>query len=168
MGFQGPMGPMGPPGAGMTLVDGNDVALGKVVSMDRTTVTFVTSTGYLMSTRWDGFSLPAQMYYTEACATGGNPQGGQAYLNDGNIGGLPTLGTGAVFSGSFNSWVVPANVSQGYATSVPLTALAADNPTCGTTTPNKKGWLLERVSLADLGLPASATPNQLVLPLTAS
>ena len=138
----------------MTLVDGNDVALGKVVSMDRTTVTFVTSTGYLMSTRWDGFSLPAQMYYTEACATGGNPQGGQAYLNDGNIGGLPTLGTGAV--------------SQGYATSVPLTALAADNPTCGTTTPNKKGWLLERVSLADLGLPSSTTPNQFALPLTAS
>ena len=65
--------------------------------------------------------------------------------------------------------MVPATVSQGYASSVPLTAVAVDNPACGTTTPNKKGWLLERVSLADLGLPASAgAANQFAVPLTAS
>jgi len=177
-GLQGPkgdpgvQGPQGPAGGGVTLQDGTGTALGKVVSMDRNGISFVTSTGYFFTTTWNGVVNPAQVYYTQPCATAAD---GQYYLNDGggsnNPGNRIMMGKFGVFSRSVNSWMVPSDVTQGYATSVSFLAGGFDNPTCSETpSPNTRGgWKLRTATTAELGLPASgSTPNQFALPLTAA
>jgi len=156
----------------VTLKDGNGTALGKVVSMDRNGISFVTSTGYFFTTTWNGLVSPAQVYYTQPCATAAN---GEFYLNDGggstNPGNRIMMGKFGVFSRSVNAWMVPATVTQGYATSVSFLAGGLDNPACSETpSPNTRGgWKLRTATTAELGLPASgATVNQFALPLTAT
>lgn len=171
-GDTGAQGAQGPAGGGVTLQDGNGTTLGKVVSMDRNGISFVTSTGYFFTTTWNGLVNPAQIYYTQPCATAAS---GQYYLNDGGGSGNPgnriMMGKFGVFSRSVNSWMVPTNVTQGYATSVSFLAGGFDNPTCSETpSPNTRGgWQLRTATTTELGLPASgSTVNQFALPLTAA
>ncbi|HEY0644649.1 MAG TPA: hypothetical protein VGD39_14580, partial [Nocardioides sp.] len=100
---------------------------------------------------------------------------GEFYLNDGggstNPGNRIMMGKFGVFSRSVNAWMVPANVTQGYSTSVSFLAGGFDNPACSETpSPNTRGgWKLRVATTAELGLPASgSTVNQFALPLTAA
>ena len=168
----GPQGPPGPAGGGTTLQDGNGTSLGKVVSMDRSSVSFVTSTGFLFTaTLGRSGRATAQIYYSNPCATA---SGGQAYLNDGggssNPGNRIMLGKYGLFSRTLNTWMIPNTVTSGYSTSVSFLAGGFDNPTCAETpTPNTRGgWLLRTATTTELGLPASgSTVNQFALPLSA-
>lgn len=163
-GETGATGPQGPAGGGLTLTDGNSDVVGKVVSMDSYGVSFVTSTGYQLWVTWDGMASPAQIYYTAAC---GNVASGQAYLNDGGSGGgEPNYGKSAVYSGSLNTWMVPATLTSGYTTSVSFTSASIDNPNCYASAGTNSGWLLKTATRADLGLPANGTVNKIAVPLT--
>ncbi|WP_299922872.1 hypothetical protein [uncultured Nocardioides sp.] len=171
-GATGETGPAGPAGGGLTLKDANEVTLGKVVSMDRGSVSFVTSTGYLFTATWNGVVNPAQVYYTNACATAA---GGQAYLNDGggsnNPGNRFMMGKYGVFSRTLNTWMVPTSVTNGFSTSVSFQAIGFDNPACsGIATNNTRGgWLLRSATASELGLPATgSTVNQFAVPFSAS
>lgn len=171
-GAQGLQGVPGPAGGGLTLKDANNVALGKVVSMDRGSVSFVTSTGYLFTATWNGIVSPAQVYYTGSCATAAS---GQAYLNDGGGSNSPgnrfMMGKYGVFSRTLNTWMVPTNVTDGFSTSVSFQAIGFDNPACSDIATNntRGGWLLRSANAAELGLPASgSTVNQFAVPLSAS
>jgi hypothetical protein len=144
------------------------VTLGKVVTIATTSVSFVTSNGYLVTARWSGLTALGQIYYTDACGTPGN-QTGDAYLNDGSGGGNPLFGKAAVFSGGKGSWMVPSTVNQGYATSGSFTSASLDNPACGANAGQRNGWLLRAVTPAELGIPAPAgAANQFALPLSVS
>lgn len=141
---------------GATLVDGNAVNLGRVVSTTREAATVLTSTGYIVTIPFDGVFKPAQIYYTGAGCTG------TAYLNDGN-GGTPPFetigGKWVVFSGSQNTLMAPATVVSGFSTGVSFTAATIDNPTCGASAGLRSGWQLTAISRVTAGLPASiATP----------
>ncbi|MFC0223568.1 hypothetical protein [Nocardioides zeicaulis] len=162
-GATGATGPQGPAGGGLTLTDGNSNAIGKVVSMDSYGISFVTSTGYQLWVTWDGMASPGQIYYTAPCASAGS---GQAYLNDGGISGQPNFGKSAVYSGSLNSWMVPATVTSGYTTSVSFTSASIDNPNCYASSGTNSGWLLKTATRAELGLPANSTVNKIAVPLT--
>jgi hypothetical protein len=65
----------------VTLVDANNVTLGKVVSAARNNITLVTSTGHLMVMSWDGTLPNAQIYYK---GTGPGNCSGEGYLNSGS------------------------------------------------------------------------------------
>jgi collagen triple helix repeat protein len=158
-GIQGPKGDPGPPGpsgGGVSLVDGNNVTLGKVMSVVRGAATVLTSTGYSISIPFDAAFQPAQIYYTGANCTG------TAYLNDGN-GGTPPFdtitGKWLVYSGSMNSLMEPATVANGFSTSEALTASTIDNPACGASAGTRSGWKLKTITRTAAGLPATiATP----------
>jgi hypothetical protein len=140
----------------VTLVDGNNVTLGRVISSDAAGATVLTSTGYQVTIPFDGVFQPAQIYYTGANCTG------TAYLNDGN-GGTPPFsdisGKWVVFSGSMNTLMVPATVTSGYSTGQAFTAATIDNPTCGASPGTASGWKLTSITHAAAGLPAViATP----------
>lgn len=161
-GATGATGPQGPAGGALVLKDANGVTLGDVVHMDSYGVSFISSTGYLLSVAWDGTSSPAQIYYTSSCA---NVNSGQAYLNDGGTPGQVNFGKAAVYSGSLGSWMVPATVTSGYTTSVSFTSASIDNPDCGASAGSNSGWLLETATRTALGLPAGGTVNQVAVPL---
>jgi len=155
-GDQGIQGPAGPAGTGVSLVDGNNVTLGKVISFSRDAATVLTSTGYQISIPFDAVLKRAQIYYTGASCTG------TAYLNDGN-GGTPPFdvisGKWLVFSGSMNTLMEPATVASGFATSEALVAATIDNPACGASAGTRSGWKLKPITRTAAGLPAViATP----------
>ncbi len=140
--------------------------------MDRNGISFVTSTGYFFTSTWNGVVNPAQVYYSEPCATAAN---GAAYLNDGGGSNSPgnriMMGKFGVFSRTLNKWMVPSNVTQGFATSVSFAAGGFDNSTCAETpSPTTRGgWALRVATISELGLPTSGTNvNQFALPLTAT
>jgi hypothetical protein len=156
-GVKGDQGIQGPAGSGGTsLVDGNNVTLGRVISSGRDQVTVLTSTGYQTSIPFDGVFKPAQIYYTGAGCTG------TAYLNDGN-GGTPPFdaisGKWLVYSGSMNTLMAPATVTNGFSMGEAFTAATIDNPACGASAGTRSGWKLQAITRTAAGLPADiATP----------
>ena len=80
----------------------------------------------MLALPWTGQSSPAQIYYTGAGCTG------TAYLNGGWSGEHIHART-VVWSGSFNSWMVPAADTLVGGTSAPVESVSVasiDNPTC--------------------------------------
>jgi hypothetical protein len=157
-GATGPQGAAGS-GGGVSLVDGNNVTLGRVISAYQYGATVLTSTGYIVDIPFDGVFYPAQIYYTAAGCTG------TAYLNDGNGGNPPFQTMGGkyvVYSGSMNSLMAPATVVGGVSTGEAFTSATIDNPGCGANAGSRSGWKLVAVSRATVGLPATiATPIKL-------
>ena len=141
--------------------------LGKVVSMDRSTVSFVTSTGFLVSTSWNATTGNQQIYYSNDCATAGS---GGAYLNDGGTTGSVMLGNAAVYSRTLGTWMVPSQAASGYATSAAMTTIGSWenlNRDCVARTSLASGWLLKTATRSELGLPTTTgNVNQFVLPLS--
>ena len=140
--------------------------------MDRGSVSFVTSAGYLFTASWNGVVSPSQVYYTNACATAAD---GQAYLNDGggstNPGNRFMMGTYGVFSRTLDTWMVPTNVTDGFSTSVSFQAVGFDNPACADIATNntRGGWLLRSANAGELGLPGTGSAvNQFAVPLSVS
>jgi hypothetical protein len=157
-------------GGGLSLYDGNNLKLGAIVSLEgRTPITvgILTSTGYFLDLNWAGDMHPGQIYYASAGCDGA------ALLNAGGPTTRTIYSKTVVFSGTQNSLMTPAVTNNtGAITEAEDTFLAAsiDNPTCsdyGTLSANN-GWLLQTITPASAGLPAStsATKYQLALPLT--
>jgi hypothetical protein len=144
------------------VVDGNNVTLGSMLSGTSYGLTILTSTGYVLDLAWDLSRYPSQIWYTAAsCGTGGS-----AYLNDGysGAGGQTMWGKAVVWSGSWNSYMVPESVSgtTGMSTSVAFTAASIDNPTCYAEVGTRSGWKLVKITNAALGLPVTlSTPLKL-------
>jgi hypothetical protein len=162
-GATGPAGPQGPAGGGITLVDGNNVTLGKVLASDQGAVTVLTSTGFQISIPWNAQFFPAQIWYTGPCGAVGT-----GWLNDGNgaDNSVPLFISGKwlVFSGSLNTLEQPANVTNGTEASTTLSAQSIDNPTCGNqAATTDSGWQLKPITHAAAGLPAV-----IAVPLTES
>ena len=152
-GAAGPTGAQGPAGSGSTVtVSANGTALGTELESDQFGVTVLTSTGYQISINWDGSIDPAQIYYSSTTCSG------TAWLNEGDTTPEPINGKWLVFSGSGNTLMAPANVSNGFATSVSFNAGSIDNPTCMTPGGANGGWVLTPVSHATAGLPATISP----------
>ena len=125
------------------------MTIGTVVEMGGYGVTVLTSTGYVMSFEWDGTMSPAQIYYTGASCTG------TAYLNSGWSGAGPYWGNEVVYSGSFSSLMVPTNLDANNLTpNAAFTSTSIDNPTCGTSSGTRHGYLLTTITAAAAGLPA--------------
>jgi len=148
------------PGGGanaVTLVDGNNVTLGRVISSNQFGATVLTSTGYQVTIPFDGVFQPAQIYYTGASCTG------TGYLNDGGSGGGTARigGKWVVFSGSFNSLMEPDTVANGTEVNANFTAATLDNPTCGANAGARSGWKLKQITRVAAGLPAT-----IALPIT--
>ncbi len=154
-GATGATGPAGPAGGGVTLVDANNVTLGKVVSAARNNITLVTSTGHLMVMSWDGTLPNAQIYYK---GTGPGNCSGEGYLNSGS----PTTASSiyaktVVWSLSLGSFMVTSATPQSNGTVLavmPTGITGFDNSSCGTSTGGQYGWLLQPVTAAQIGLPS--------------
>jgi hypothetical protein len=156
-GPQGPQGPAGSSGGGLTVKDGAGHTLGTATDIDQYGVTFLTSTGYLVSLGWDGTMYPAQANYTGANCTG------TAYLNDGgeaaNNDPEVMYAKTVVYLGTPNSLAVPADTNGTASTSVKATAPNIDNPTCMNGGGTNSGWKLKTVTATDVGLPAGTTSS---------
>lgn len=154
-GATGAAGPAGPAGGGVTLVDANNVTLGKVVSAARNNITLVTSTGHLMVMSWDGTLPNSQIYYK---GTGPGNCSGEGYLNSGS----PTAASSiyaktVVWSLSLGSFMVTSATPQSNGTvlsTLPTGITGFDNSSCGSSTGGQYGWLLQPVTPAQIGLPA--------------
>ena len=131
------------------------MTLGDLMSIDRNSFTLLTSTGYLLTARWDGTIPTSQTYYTGADCTG------TPYLN--SSGGIPAFGKTLVYLGSPGSLGVPDVTGAGAAPAVSLTAESIDNPACGPSTGTKTGVKMKTTTAVAVGLP---TTNQLVTPLS--
>jgi hypothetical protein len=141
------------------VADGNNVVLGRMLSGSSGGLTVLTSTGYIVDLAWDLSVYPSQIYYTATCGAGG-----LAYLNDGGNTGSTMWGKTVVWSGSWNSYMVPMTVSAttGMSTSVSFTSAALDNPDCGGSSGTRSGWQLVKITNAALGLPTTLkTPLKL-------
>lgn len=146
--------------AGVTLVDGNSVTLGRVLSSSRDGSTVLTSTGHQVFISYDGVFYPAQLYYTGSNGTG------TAYLNDGGGGTITEVekinGKWVVYSGSFASLMEPDTVVNGTEANTTFTALSIDNPTNSNfAAATRSGWKLKTITRAAAGLPAT-----IALPIT--
>ena len=144
----------------VTLVDGNNVTLGRVLSSSRDGSTVLTSTGHQVFTSYDGVFYPAQLYYTGSNGTG------TAYLNDGGGGTITEVekinGKWVVYSGSFASLMEPDTVVDGTEANTTFTALSIDNPTNSNfAAATRSGWKLKTITRAAAGLPAT-----IALPIT--
>jgi hypothetical protein len=158
-GSEGPTGPAGPSG-GVVLRDGNDVIVGRVVTMGSRVITVLTSGNYLVDVGWDGSIAPAQVYYPGAGCTG------PAYLN---TGGSPKViyARALVYLKSPNSLAVPDTAAPGGAFgSTSMTAAGIDNPSCAPSSGTKEGWRLTTVQPEAVGLPGDSGDGQLAAPLT--
>lgn len=145
---------------GVTLVDGNNVTLGRVLSSSRDGSTVLTSTGHQVFISYDGVFYPAQLYYTGSNGTG------TAYLNDGGGGTITEVekinGKWVVYSGSFASLMEPDTVVNGTEANTTFTALSIDNPTNSNfAAATRSGWKLKTITRAAAGLPAT-----IALPIT--
>jgi len=126
--------------------------LGRLLTWSRNAVTFKTSTNHVVTMNMDGSFPTAQIYYTGAGCTG------TAYLNSGGTANSEIYGRVASWSGSLNSFVVPTTVgADGVSVSVAFTAATIDNPACGANAGARDGWLLQTVTRAAIGLPATIT-----------
>ena len=145
----GATGPAGPGGGGVVLVDNNSAEIGKVLYADGYGATVLTTTGHTVSLNWDGTISPGQIYYTGAGCTG------TAYLNSGWSGAGPLYGSQVVYSGSFGSLMVPTNLdANGLTPNASFTSSSIDNPTCGSSSGTRNGYLLVSTSAAGVGLPS--------------
>ena len=157
-GTAGAAGATGPAGSGVTLTDGNNIVLGTVIGSTRINITFITSTGHLMSIDWDGgFPIP-QIYYSSRTTAG--VCSGNAYLRNAGTLMEPMYSKTVVYSGSLNTLMVAdpsiVNNATGLATSaVPSGTQGLDNPGCTANTAPSSAWLLTPVTPAAIGLPAS-------------
>lgn len=150
--------PTGSPG--ITLVDGNNVTLGRVLSSTRDGSMVLTSTGHQVFISYDGVFYPAQLYYTGTNGTG------IAYLNDGGGGTITEVekinGKWVVYSGSFASLMEPDTVVDGTEANTTFTAQSIDNPTNSNfTAATRSGWKLKTTTRAAIGL-----PETIALPIT--
>ncbi len=142
-GATGPAGPAGSPG-GLKVYDGNNVLLGNLLTFSRSSITLVTSAGYLLIVGWDGTVAGAQIYYSGAGCTG------SALLNGTGTITRRTL----VYSNSLGSFMLPTPVVNGLVTQTTMTSTQLDNPTCGTVPSNAyTGWSLTATTPAAVGLP---------------
>ena len=144
--------PTGSPG--VTLVDGNNVTLGRVLSSTKEGTTVLTSSGHQLFIPCDGVFFPAQIYYTGTNGTG------TAYLNDGGGGTSGETekinGKWVVYSGSLASLMEPDTVVDGTAVNTTFTAQSIDNPTNSNFAPaSRSGWKLKTTTRAAIGLPAT-------------
>jgi collagen triple helix repeat protein/putative cell wall binding repeat protein len=164
-GDKGDKGDQGVPGSagvgGVNIVDANGRTVGRALSMSRSSVTLLTSTGFQLTLNWDGAFVNDQIYWT-----GANCASGDAYLNAGRTGVAPITPKIAVWSKTPGKLLVPATVgANGLSPTVDnVTVASIDNPTspCGSATTGS-GWLLRSATVAEVGLPATITG-----PLTAS
>ena len=145
---------------GITLVDGNNVTLGRVLTSNREGATVLTSTGHQVFISYDGIFYPAQLYYTGTNGTG------IAYLNDGGGGTITEVekinGKWVVYSGSFASFMEPDTVVDGTEANTTFTAQSIDNPTNSNfTAATRSGWKLKTTTRAAIGIPAT-----IALPIT--
>ncbi len=152
----GPTGPAGPSGGGVTVVDANNVTLGKVLESSEFEVTVLTSTGFQVSIPWTGVFSPAQIWYTGSCSSVGT-----GWLNDGEGSDNSPVenisGEWLVFSASLNTLEKPTNVgADGTEASTTLSAQSIDNPDCqNQTAATESGFQLTPISNSAAGLPAT-------------
>ena len=128
--------------------------------MSRTSVQFVTSTGYYTTIQWTGVMAPGQIYYANANCSGA------AYLNSASTNVSYIYGKTLVNAGSPGVLMAPSAGSiqaDGTAVSSTAATLGLDNPTCGAQSSGATTvWPLSTVSRAAAGLPDTiATPLRL-------
>ena len=169
-GPQGPQGPQGPAGAGgISVTDGNNNTLGKLVKADHYGFTVMTSSNYIVSFAWDNsYDYSDQIYWN-----GGACGVGTAYLNDGQGGSSPFTGSkiygkSVYYSKAVNSFMIPTTVnSNGISVSEVCTGCTwLENNPCGSGYPStESGWKLHTVTNSTIGLPGT-TPASIALPFT--
>lgn len=153
-GAAGPQGVQGPAGAdgadgGLSVFDGNNVELGKVLSVSGSGVTLFTSTGHVITVGFDGAMQPAQVIYTGAGCTG------SAYLNAGSQYAGSTWANQVVFAGSLNSLAVPTGAdANNLVANTSISAQTIDGPPCSSFVGTCHGYPLTTVAPAAVGLPA--------------
>jgi hypothetical protein len=141
----------------VSVVDANNVTLGKVLESSRFEVTVLTSTGFMVSIPWTGVFNPAQIWYSGSCGSVGT-----GWLNDGagstNSPVQHIFGKWLVFSGSLNTLEKPTTVgADGTEASTTVNAASIDNPTCQNESPasTESGFQLTPITNAAAGLPAT-------------
>ncbi|MCB9544059.1 MAG: hypothetical protein H6703_16650 [Myxococcales bacterium] len=150
-GIQGPQGnegPQGPAGLGVKVYDRNQAELGIVLDIATTQVTMVTSTGHIVSLRWDGTMAPSQIFWTND-----NCQG-SPYLNGLNANAPPIFGRYVFFSTAANALMVPSNVLPNNSAAVTqFQAATLENPGCIANAGVRSGFPLQNAAPAVVGLP---------------
>ncbi|HXP07870.1 MAG TPA: DNRLRE domain-containing protein [Acidobacteriaceae bacterium] len=168
----GPTGPTGPTGAtGATgpagsgaamLKDKNGVSQGYLISYDNYFDFTVEHSGYIYQVGVDGTFPPAQIYWTGSNCTG------TPYLNDGESGGVTMLAKNLTYSAKTNQLYTLSNPNGvGISTSVAISALSIENPTCYNYSPAVAagGWALTATTPAAIGSTASGNPLTVPAPL---
>ena len=165
----GPSGPTGPTGAtgatgpagsgGAMLKDKNGTTQGYLIAYDNYFYFTVEHSGYLYQVGVDGTFPAAQIWWTGSNCTG------TPYLNDGISGGARMLAKNLTYSAKTNLLYTLSNPdSVGVSTSVPMSALSIENPTCYNYSPAVAagGWTLTATTPATVG--STATGNPLTVP----
>ena len=155
-GATGPQGPVGPagsqgpvgPSGGVTVKDNGGTSLGMLTAATEEAVTFLTSTGHLVTLRWDG------TFEQSPLAFGALNCGATAYLNsrDGNV--RSVYAKRVVASRALGTLYVPNGPTSGA-----FTAGSIDNAgSCrNTATFSAQGWPLVSTTRANVGLPSTIT-----------
>jgi hypothetical protein len=165
----GPSGPSGPTGAtgatgpagagGALLKDKNGTSQGYLIAYDNYFNYTVEHSGYIYQLGVDGTFPAAQIWWTGSNCTG------TPYLNDGESGGVKMLAKNVTYSAKTNELYTLSNPnSLGISTSVAITALSIENPTCYNYSPalSVGGWALTATTPATVG--STATGNPLTVP----
>lgn len=146
-GAQGPVGPQGPTGApgGAAVVDALNTSLGRSVGATDDTVTLLTSTGHLVTLRWDG------TYEPSAIAYGSSGCGGGTYLNSRGAVSRRIFVRRVAFSKRTGLLYLPSST-----VSSALTLQGVDNDTaCRASTVSGQVWTLSATTAATIGLPST-------------
>lgn len=138
-------------------MDNNNAVLGKVTTVNRNSIVFLTSTGYFITIQWTGVFAPAQIYYTSFSA---GTCSETAYLNSGSSVQFAYART-LSWSGSLNTFMSFASgpLLDGTVASVAMSGVQGiDNPLCISFTSTATGWLLTPIARSAAGLPPTVVP----------
>jgi hypothetical protein len=132
------------PAGGANVFDGTTL-LGRAMSADDEGVTLLTSTGHLVTLRWDGSFENSPVIFSGSGCTGAVSLNSRAGVSR-NV-----FNKRVVFSKFTGLLYLPSSTS-----STSVTAAAADNNgACRATTSTVHAWALTATSRATIGLPAT-------------
>lgn len=149
-GVAGPAGPQGPqgvqgPAGGISVRDSSGTSLGTLTNATEDAVTFLTSSGYLVTLRWDGsFEQSPLAFAGSGCAS-------TAYLNSRDTSARAMYARRVVASRASGTLYLPS--ASG---SSAFTAASIDSAgTCRSASISAQGWALTTTTRATVGLPSA-------------
>ncbi len=155
-GATGATGPAGAAGAGSRVRDANGVVLGTLLSVTRTGVTLINSSGYQYSLNWNGTVANQQTWYSGANCTG------TPVLNNGGTSGAIAYGKTAFRSTAGQFYKITTFNANFEAVSVNnlITPASIDNvgTGCSASSGSGGGWALTAINSTDVGIPATIVP----------